>query len=100
MRQSGSLTRTKSVSVVDQINEATRGLSAEFPAHMANHLPMVLHALHALGAGEQRLSAFAERYIARHAIPKLPVEAGPPLNEDTWRSARGDRGREAALRTR
>ncbi len=99
MRQSGSRTRTRSISVVGRINDATRGLSAEFPRHMANHLPMVLHALRALGAGEQRLSAFAERYIAKHSIPTLPVEAGPPLNEDTWRGARGDRGREAALRS-
>jgi hypothetical protein len=40
-------------------------LPAEFGGGMSNHLPMALHALEALGAGDDRLQAFADRYL-RH----------------------------------
>jgi len=71
--------------------------SAEFPTDLANHLPMVLHAMHALGATPQRLRDYAEAYTRRNAVPLPPAKCAL-LSEKTWRQALGQRARETDLR--
>lgn len=71
--------------------------SGEFPVLLANHLPMVLEAMGRLGASPERLDAYAEHYNRVHAVPEMPARVAP-LSSETWRSAIGDRSREADLR--
>lgn len=71
--------------------------SGEFPVLLANHLPMVLEAMGRLGASPGRLQAYAEHYNRVHAVPETPPRVAPLSNEN-WRSAIGDRSREADLR--
>jgi hypothetical protein len=60
---------------------------AEYGPSLSNHLPMALVALHRLGAGDDRLAAFAATYGARlHAMP--PAEPWPA--GDPWQGAFGD----------
>jgi hypothetical protein len=63
-------------------------LSPEYRAQLTNHLPMALHALDALGAGEARLRAFAARYVRRFE-PAAAPPAGPAIRGD-WTPLRGD----------
>jgi len=65
-------------------------LSPEYGAGLSTHLPMALHALHALGASEQRLAAFFERVapgiparlrataVADPAALDAPIPPGAP----------------------
>ncbi|OLP61730.1 hypothetical protein BJF93_08435 [Xaviernesmea oryzae] len=71
--------------------------SGEFPAYLANHLPMVLEAMARLGATPERLEAYARHYTRSHAVP-FPPPAIAPLEDDTWRAALGRRERETDLR--
>lgn len=71
--------------------------SGEFPVLLANHLPMVLEAMGRLGASPERLEAYAAHYMRVHAVPEMPARVAP-LSAQTWRSAIGDRSREADLR--
>jgi hypothetical protein len=71
--------------------------SGEFPDFLANHLPMVLEAMGRLGATPERLDAYARHYTTSHAVP-FPPPTLKPLDDRTWRSALGDRAREADLR--
>lgn len=71
--------------------------SGEFPVALANHLPMVLEAMTRLGASPERLSEYAEHYIAAHAVP-FPPPAIAPLDESNWRGYLGHRERETDLR--
>ena len=60
---------------------------AEYGAGLSNHLPMALTALARLGADDQRLAVFAERYAERlHKMP--PIEPWP--SGDAWRAHLGD----------
>lgn len=59
---------------------------AEYGASLSNHLPMALVALARLGASDQRLAAFAQRYAERlHAMP--PAEPWPA--GEAWRALLG-----------
>lgn len=59
---------------------------AEYGASLSNHLPMALTALARLGASDERLAAFAQRYATRlHLLP--PAEPWPA--GDAWRSLLG-----------
>ena len=71
--------------------------SGEFPVCLANHLPMVLEAMARLGAGPERLEAYAGVYTASHAVPFPPAPVAP-LDAEGWRSVLGQREREADLR--
>lgn len=71
--------------------------SGEFPAFLANHLPMVLEAMGRLGASPERLAEYAEHYNRVHAVPALPP-AVAPLTTSDWFTALGDRSRESDLR--
>jgi len=68
----------------------------EFGAGMSSHLPMALHALHALGAPATRLQAFHAAYAKRlrDPAPRPAVTAELPAD---WRDARGDFGAFDAL---
>ncbi|WP_081176128.1 questin oxidase family protein [Rhizobium rhizosphaerae] len=71
--------------------------SGEFPVCLANHLPMVLEAMARLGAGPERLEAYAGIYTASHSVPFPPAPVAP-LDAESWRFALGRREREADLR--
>ncbi len=60
---------------------------AEYGHNLASHLPMALVALARLGADEQRLAAFAERYATR-LRPAPPAEPWP--SGEPWQSRFGD----------
>lgn len=51
---------------------------AEYRGGLSNHLPMALLALHRLGAGDERLRAFATRYAQRLAPAPMAGETPPP----------------------
>jgi Questin oxidase-like len=54
-----------------QLNDAARW-DAEYGDKLSSHLPMALTALTRLGASDERLAAFAERYAQRlHAAPAI-----------------------------
>jgi hypothetical protein len=60
---------------------------AEYSHNLASHLPMALVALARLGADDQRLTDFAQRYATRlHSAP--PAEPWPP--GEAWKSRLGD----------
>ena len=46
----------------------SRQWSAEFPFFLANHLPMVLVALHRMGASDERLEAYCRIYHEQHGL--------------------------------
>ena len=69
----------------------------EYGGGMSSHLPMALHALHALGAGSVRLHAFNEVYVRHLVAQPAPAAKARPLPPD-WRDARGDFSAFEALR--
>jgi hypothetical protein len=62
-------------------------LDAEYGHNLASHLPMALTALARLGAADERLAAFAERY-GRRLRPAPPPEPWPA--GDPWQGRLGD----------
>src|SRR5262245_28168461 len=77
----------------------TRGqeFSGEVPQFLANHLPMVIVALHRLGANDARLTEYFETYRdAKHLVPMPPAVA--PIERASWSKALGDRSRERDYR--
>lgn len=69
--------------------------ASEYRGDLSNHLPMALHALHSLGADEERLRAFAVNYVKRfEGAPATPT--GQVLTR--WQDHRGDFSRFADLR--
>jgi len=81
----------------DQLIEATRRNSAEYPVLMASHLPMLLEILFRLGASAQRLMDFAEFYSDANKVPLLAAGVAPFTRSD-WQSGLGDRARESDYR--
>lgn len=71
--------------------------SGEFPAFLANHVPMVLEAMGRLGASPARLAEYAAFYNAAHNVP-FPPPPIAPLTEADWHIAIGHRERETDLR--
>ena len=72
-------------------------LGPEYGAGLSSHLPMALHALHAMGAGPSRLRTFSLGYRARFGAPEKAAAAAAPL-PGNWGDARGDFGAFSALR--
>lgn len=60
----------------------------EYRAGLSNHLPMALHALHELGAEEDRMRAFAERYVRRFVPDDAPPPGAPVAGDWTRRIGR------------
>ena len=72
--------------------DASLTRSPEYGAGMSSHLPMALHALHALGAGPARLHAFNEVYVRRFGPGEAAATNANPLPSGwrNWRDARGN----------
>jgi hypothetical protein len=70
-----------------------REFSGEFPDFLANHLPMVLVAMHRLGGSDERLNAFFATYRDKNGLPPPPVRVAP-IARESWDAALGDRARE------
>ena len=58
--------------------------SWEFPFCLANHLPMVLIALHRMGASDERLEDYCEIYRKQNGLVPIP---GPTaeITGENWR---------------
>src|SRR5579872_6334160 len=76
----------------------SRQWSAEFPFCLANHLPMVLVALHRMGASDERLEAYCEIYRKQNGLVPVP-EPTAKIPRDNWRAFLGQREREGDYRT-
>lgn len=71
-------------------------LPPEYRNGLSSHLPMALHALHALGAGPARLRAFYDRYASRFEGRRAAPPAPPPAD---WLALRGQIDAFPALQT-
>ena len=76
----------------------SRQWSAEFPFCLANHLPMVLVALHRMGASDERLEAYCHIYHEQNGLVPVPEPIGS-ITSDNWRAFLGQREREGDYRT-
>jgi Questin oxidase-like len=75
----------------------SRQWSAEFPFCLANHLPMVLVALHRMGASDERLEAYCHIYHRQNGLVPVPGPIGE-VTRDNWRGFLGQREREGDYR--
>jgi hypothetical protein len=75
----------------------SRQWSAEFPFCLANHLPMVLVALHRMGASDERLEAYCHLYREQNGLVPVPEPIGE-ITRDNWREFLGRREREGDYR--
>jgi questin oxidase-like protein len=75
----------------------SRKWSAEFPFCLANHLPMVLVALHRMGASDERLIAYCQIYREQNGLVPVP-ERTREITRDNWRESLGQREREGDYR--
>src|SRR5476649_918578 len=75
-----------------------RRFSAEFPLFLANHLPMVLVALHRLGASDERLREYFAWYREANRLQPTPAPVAT-VERANWSAAFGDRGRETDYRS-
>ena len=75
----------------------SRRWSAEFPFFLANHLPMVLVALHRMGASDERLEAYCQIYHEQNGLVPVPEPTGT-VTRDNWREFLGRREREGDYR--
>src|SRR5215213_852821 len=75
----------------------SRGFSVEFPVMLANHLPMVLVAMHRMGASEERLRAYCAAYERSNGLVAVPAPIAP-ITPANFSDGLGDRRREADFR--
>jgi hypothetical protein len=75
----------------------SRQWSAEFPFFLANHLPMVLVALHRMGASDERLGAYCSIYHEANGLVPVPERIGE-ITRESWREFLGQREREGDYR--
>ena len=75
----------------------SRQWSWEFPFCLSNHLPMVLVALHRMGASDERLEAYCHIYREQNGLVPVPEPVGA-ITRDNWREFFGQREREADYR--
>jgi Questin oxidase-like len=75
----------------------SRQWSVEFPYFLANHLPMVLVALHRMGADDDRLDAYCRIYHEKNGLVPVPGPIGA-VAPDNWRELLGQREREGDYR--
>src|SRR5271166_160638 len=75
----------------------SRQWSVEFPFFLANHLPMVLVALHRMGASDERLESYCRIYHEMNGLVPVPERIGE-INRQTWRDFLGQREREGDYR--
>ena len=89
--------RTKNPAGLERAVTWSRQWSAEFPFFLANHLPMVLVALHRMGASDERLEEYCRVYHKANGLVPVPDPVGE-INRDNWRKFLGERGREGDYR--
>ena len=82
---------------LDRLLREGRRYSGEFPAFLANHLPMVIVAMHRLGGSDERLKEFFATYREMNHLPPPPPNVAP-IARGSWDSALGDRTRERDYR--
>jgi hypothetical protein len=75
----------------------SRQWSAEFPFFLANHLPMVLVALHRMGASDERLGAYCSIYHEANGLVPVPERIGE-ITRVSWREFLGRREHEGDYR--
>ena len=75
----------------------SRQWSAEFPFLLANHLPMILVALHRMGASDERLEAYCQIYRAQNGLVPVP-DPTAEITRHNWREFLGQREREGDYR--
>src|ERR1700677_3980964 len=76
----------------------SRQWSWEFPFCLSNHLPMILVALHRMGASDERLEAYCHIYHKQNGLVAFP-EPIREITRDNWREFLGQRARESDYRT-
>src|SRR6478672_887156 len=82
---------------LEQVLVWSRQWSAEFPFFLANHLPMVLVALHRMGADGVRLEAYCRIYQETNGLVPVPRPIRA-ITRDNWREFLGHREREGDYR--
>jgi hypothetical protein len=75
----------------------SRQWSAEFPFFLANHLPMVLVALHRMGASDERLETYCQIYHRQNGLVPVPPRISE-ITRRTWRDFLGQREHEGDYR--
>src|SRR5215472_17412663 len=75
----------------------SRRWSVEFPAFLANHLPMVLVALHRMGATDERLDVYCRTDYETNGLVPVP-EPVDEITSRNWRDFLGQRQREGDYR--
>jgi hypothetical protein len=83
---------------LERLLAESRAFSAEFPVLLANHLPMVLVAMHRLGGSDARLGEYFTWYREENRLPP-PPPAVAPIVRAHWSDALGERARETDYRT-
>jgi hypothetical protein len=83
--------------VLQRLLSESRAFSGEFPFCLANHLPMVLVAMHKLGGPDERLAEFFETYRKANQL-QAPPPAIAPIDRSDWTAALGARDRERDYR--
>jgi Questin oxidase-like len=92
-----NLDTTRDEAELDRLLAKGRAFSAEFPLYLANHLPMMLVALHRLNASDERLAQYFSTYAEAHHLEPPQCSISPIIPED-WTNALGDRDRETDYR--
>lgn len=82
---------------LERLLAESRAFSAEFPILLANHLPMILVAMHRLGGSDARLDEYFAWYRDENRLQPLPP-AIAPIERANWAAALGDRARETDYR--
>ena len=91
------LDRRRSEGDLDRLLTKGRAFSAEFHPFLANHLPMMLVALHRLDASDERLADYFSMYRDLHHLEPPPPSVSQ-IEPNNWTEALGDRSREADYR--
>src|SRR6202522_3230623 len=71
-----------------------RAFSGEFPDFLANHLPMVLVAMHRLGGSDEGLNGLFASFRDKNRLPPPPARVAP-IARESWDASLGDRTRES-----
>jgi Questin oxidase-like len=95
--RSEALVAPSDENVLQRLLAEGRAFSGEFPYCLANHLPMILVAMHRLGGSDDRLGALFETYREMNHL-HAPPPAVAPIDRDAWTAALGVREREGDYR--
>jgi hypothetical protein len=82
---------------LNDLLDASQSLPPEYRDGLSSHLPMALQALHAMGAGPQRMRDFVQHYAARFSREQVVSEAFAALR-GRYADDIAKRGADAALR--